>query len=164
MTELTRALQGRQEQVAELVETARQWQAGLEALRTTIETVLQQMPHRAAAFAGVAGPAPSSNGSAHVPAELISRLNQWHSSGAPADCPLPELYRRVLPIAPSLTIGRFHDGLRQLHEGGQVYLHPWSGPLYEIPEPAFALLVGHEVAYYASVRDHSPLTTHHSPR
>src|SRR5438874_10034503 len=68
LEELTRTLQGRQAQVAELVETARQWQAGLEALRTTIETVLQQMPHRAAAFAGVAGPAPSSNGSAHVPA------------------------------------------------------------------------------------------------
>ena len=39
-----------------------------------------------------------------------------------------------------------------LHETSQVYLHPWTGPLYDIPEPPYALLVGHEVAYYASVR------------
>jgi hypothetical protein len=51
-----------------------------------------------------------------------------------------------------LTIGRFHDGLRRLHDEGQAYLHPWTGPLYAMPEPAFALLVGHEVAYYASPR------------
>ena len=54
--------------------------------------------------------------------------------------------------APSLTIGRFHDTLRQLHEEEKVYLHPWSGPLYEIPEPPYAVLIGHEVAYYASIR------------
>jgi len=29
---------------------------------------------------------------------------------------------------------------------------PWTGPLYDLPEPHFALLVGHEVAYYASSR------------
>ena len=31
-------------------------------------------------------------------------------------------------------------------------VHPWTGPMYEMPEPSFALLVGHEVAYYASYR------------
>ena len=35
---------------------------------------------------------------------------------------------------------------------GRSHLHPWTGPLYALPEPAFALLVGHEVAYYASIR------------
>ena len=28
----------------------------------------------------------------------------------------------------------------------------WTGPLYAIPEPPLALLVGHEIAYYASPR------------
>jgi hypothetical protein len=51
-----------------------------------------------------------------------------------------------------LTIGHFHDTLRQLHEEEKIYLHPWSGPLYEIPEPPYAVLIGHEVAYYASTR------------
>lgn len=67
-----------------------------------------------------------------------------------ADCPLPELYR-VLP-ASTWTIGAFHDVLRALLQQQRIWLHPWTGPLSEIPEPALALLVGHEVAYYASLR------------
>src|SRR5207248_1963500 len=83
---------------------------------------------------------------------VLARLGGWQGAGACEDCPLPELYRRVSADDPALTVGRFHDALRQLHEAGQVYLHPWTGPLYDIPEPPYALLVGHEVAYYASVR------------
>ena len=64
------------------------------------------------------------------------------------DCPLPHLYRTLS----EQTIGQFHDALRQLHSQQRIYLHPWTGPLCELPEPALALLVGHEVAYYASAR------------
>lgn len=71
--------------------------------------------------------------------------------GRGQDCPLPELYRKLEPGA-RLSIGHFHDCLRRLHEENQIYLHPWTGPLYALPEPAYALLVGHEIAYYASVR------------
>ena len=38
------------------------------------------------------------------------------------------------------------------HDLGKIYLHPWTGPLYDIPEPPYALLIGHEIAYYASIR------------
>jgi hypothetical protein len=31
-------------------------------------------------------------------------------------------------------------------------LHPWAGPIYEIPEPELAMLVGHAIAYYVSLR------------
>ena len=68
------------------------------------------------------------------------------------DCPLPELYRRAKQASPGLTIGGFHDGLRGLCAEGRLYLHPWTGPLYALPEPPFALLIGHEIAYYASPR------------
>jgi hypothetical protein len=80
---------------------------------------------------------------------LIEHLASRRGHAALADCPLPELYR-ALPAG--LTIGQFHDGLRRLHESQQIYLHPWTGPLYEIPEPALALLVGHEIAYYVSLK------------
>ncbi len=86
-----------------------------------------------------------------VPASILSRLADWSSTaGAGQDCPLPDLYRS-LTVCDDLTVGRFHDGLRSLHAAKKVYLHPWTGPLYALPEPAFALLVGHEVAYYASL-------------
>ena len=62
-----------------------------------------------------------------------------------------DLYRK-LESGNQVSVGLFHDALRQLHDDHQLYLHPWTGPLYALPEPAFALLVGHEVAYYASQR------------
>jgi hypothetical protein len=158
LEELVHTLQGRQVQVDELVGMLRQWQAGLDGLQATVKKVLQQLqqPDRA----GVPG-AVSMNGRTSLTSiqrpedltrDLLACLSQWQPSGAVADCPLPEFYRRAQPNSPTLTIGQFHDGLRRLHEIEKIYLHPWSGPLYEIPEPPYALLVGHEVAYYASVR------------
>jgi hypothetical protein len=155
LEELVRTLEARQVQVGELVAAARQWQDGLNALRTTVEKVLQQIQNpgqSAGSSTGVPGPTPSSNGSETWLADLVLHLTQWHTSGATGDCPLPELYRRAQRLSPSLTIGHFHDGLRRLHDQQRIYLHPWTGPLYEIPEPPYALLVGHEIAYYASIR------------
>ncbi len=70
----------------------------------------------------------------------------------PTDCTLPELYRAVAVPPPAPSIGEFHDCLRQLYAGGTLALHSWTGPLYALPEPQFALLVGHGIAYYASLK------------
>ena len=69
----------------------------------------------------------------------------------PADCPLPDLFR-ALAVNQPLTIGEFHDCLRQLHADGAVSFTAWAGPLYALPEPQYALLIGHGIAYYASLR------------
>jgi hypothetical protein len=150
LEELVRTLQARQAQVADLVATAHQWQSGMEALQSAVEKVLRQIqqPHPGT----IVGPAPSENGSEALTSNLVAALTQWQASGAPGDCPLPELYCRVHAAEATLTIGYFHDSLRRLHEQEKIYLHPWTGPLYEIPEPPYALLVGHEIAYYASIR------------
>lgn len=71
----------------------------------------------------------------------------------PTDCTLPELFRAVAAAGPAPSIGEFHDCLRELHAGGAVALHSWTGPLYALPEPQYALLVGHGIAYYASLRE-----------
>lgn len=84
---------------------------------------------------------------------LLTRLADWGSSaGVPRDCPLPELYLSLSTLDPTPTVGQFHDALRLLHTDGRIYLHPWTGPLYALPDPAVALLVGHEIAFYASSR------------
>ena len=84
---------------------------------------------------------------------VLAHLADWAASaGAAQDCPLPDLYKSLSVREVPPTIGAFHDCLRALHAGRQVYLHPWTGPLYALPEPSCALLVGHEVAYYASAR------------
>jgi hypothetical protein len=150
LEDLVRALETRHGQVAEFVAAVRQWQAGLDAFKAMAEKALRDLPQPAGT--GTVGPPPSGNGANTWPAEVLSYLAERQAAGASEDCPLPELFRRARRVAPSLTIGHFHDGLRRLQESGQVYLHPWTGPLYDLPEPAYALLAGHEIAYYASIR------------
>jgi hypothetical protein len=153
LEDLVRALEARQAQVGELVSTARQTQAGFDALRALAEKVLQQVHQRKAT-----APLPcdkteaAGNGTPTWTANVLTQLARWQASHTTEDYPLPELYRAVRSGAAALSIGQFHDGLRRLHEQGQIYLHPWTGPLYEIPDPPYALLIGHEIAYYASRR------------
>lgn len=86
-------------------------------------------------------------------AEILAKLQDWHQGCPIGDLPLPELYRALLEHLPTLTPGQFQDACRRLRERGRIYLHPWTGPLYELPEPSLAFMTGHEVAYYASLND-----------
>jgi hypothetical protein len=145
---LVRALESRQSQFGELVASAQQTQSAFNALKATVEKVLHEV--------GKAPPAPelapSGNGLGSGKALVLSYLTQWTASRPAEDCPLSEVYEHARKQLPTLTIGRFHDSVRQLYEEQKIYLHPWTGPLYELPDPACALLVGHEIAYYASLR------------
>jgi hypothetical protein len=148
LEDFIRALESRRAQVAELHEAVRRWQAGFDGLRASAEKVLQQIPKPSVP----AVPVPGSNGSETWVTTVLDHLTAWKNSGVSEDCPLPDLFRRAQQAYAALTIGHFHDSLRRLHDEGHIYLHPWTGPLYEIPEPPYALLVGHEIAYYASRR------------
>lgn len=145
LEDVVRALEARQAQLDELVSTARQTQASLDAFKSTAEKVLQQL-HKPAE------PMPASNGVESWVNSAVSYLAHWQAKGTSEDCPLPELFHQAHQSFPTLSIGKFHDGLRRLHDQEQIYLHPWTGPLYDIPEPPYALLIGHEIAYYASLR------------
>jgi hypothetical protein len=143
LEDLLRAVESRQQQLDAIVSLARATHVDLGELKAITERVLQQMKQ------DPGNGSPSKNGSTDASRSILDCLRRWNDSG---DCPLPELFRQVLSIEPMLTLGTFHDGLRHLHEREQIYLHPWTGPLYDVPEPNFALLVGHEIAYYASFR------------
>jgi len=153
LEDFIRSLESKQFQTGELLTRAHEMCSAIESLKRSAEKVLAQVqvsnPLQAAH--GVNGKL-SANGAQGGTRELLRLLELWSESGASEDCPLPELYRRLREKHPSLTIGLFHDDLRQQHEQSQIYLHPWTGPLYAIPEPSYALLIGHEIAYYASLR------------
>jgi hypothetical protein len=167
LEDLVRVLEARRNQVGEWVAHARQMQASLDALKTNADKVLQQVQQ---AEKGATRPGlnvlfaeflqgPEVNGTIHeqplvapLEASVLEQLARWQGSGAPEDCPLPELFRKLTGVYPGLSIGHFHDCLRRLHDAAQIYLHPWTGPLYAIAEPSYVLLVGHELAYYASLR------------
>lgn len=71
-----------------------------------------------------------------------------HESRSGADLLIWELWEGLKAARPELTIGRFQDLLRQWHSEGYIALHPWTGPLYQMPRPELALLSGHEIASY----------------
>jgi len=149
LEDLVRALESRQAQLSELVTAARQAQSSLEAFKAMAATILQQVARQGNGQAN--GTPPGTNGAATWETAALAHLGQ-RQAGASQDCPLPELFHAVRQAYPRLTIGQFHDGLRRLHDEGRIYLHPWTGPLYDLPEPPYALLIGHELDYYASLR------------
>jgi hypothetical protein len=165
LEDFVRALEARQQQADDLLTLARQMQQSIDSLKGNVEKVLQHTyrpdtsPERdgvgslKALFASFFRETNSPrNGDDALHDILRAELTHWQNDGASEDCPLPHLYRQLAAQAPSCSIGQFHDALRQLHDRGAIYLHPWTGPLYDIPEPPYALLIGHEIAYYASIR------------
>jgi hypothetical protein len=167
LEEFVRSLETRRAEWGELNTLARRLLESTETLKAHVAKVLDQFPRLEGAgatgslkalfrdFLAESLPAVSPNG---TPAAdtwlplLLEELGRWQGTGSCEDCPLPDLFRKVKAHTPGVTVGQFHDALRRLHQEGKVYLHPWTGPLYDLPEPPYALLVGHEVAYYASVR------------
>jgi hypothetical protein len=145
LEQMVRVVDERGKQVEEVVAAARQCQATFESLKQHVARTLMQLQHKPVTL-----PAPTTDESWKV--EALAFLAQWQDAKPHEDCPLPDLFAHARQTLPGLTLGQFHDGLRRLHDAGQVYLHPWTGPLYEIPDPACALLIGHAVAFYASRR------------
>ncbi|HYH63139.1 MAG TPA: hypothetical protein VD866_00425 [Urbifossiella sp.] len=141
LEDFVRVLEARQSEVNDLLAAARRMADSLGGLREAVGRVLPKVTTNRVASEAMTPPP------ADLADILLNRLTDWAAT-AGEDCPLPDLYRR----AGAASVGAFHDALRRLHDRGAVYLHPWTGPLYALPEPAFALLIGHGVAYYASIR------------
>ncbi len=138
--DFVRILEERRGEVRGLMSEAKRIADGIDGLMGVVSSFVPLSP----GGEGLGGPATD------LPALLLHALHKWNAAASVArDCPLPDLYR-ALPTPPS--VGEFHDALRQLHADARIYLHPWTGPLYALPEPLFALLVGHEIAYYVSPR------------
>jgi hypothetical protein len=150
LEDFVRVIEDRRGQVEELLQTAGRMARNLEGLQTALAAVLPRV-ESARLTAPVNRITESFPNGADLGAAILTHLTDWRSDAA-RDCPLPELYRAVACGRGECSIGRFHDALRQLHDAGRIYLHPWTGPLYALPEPGYALLAGHNVAYYASAR------------
>jgi len=82
--------------------------------------------------------------------QILNFLKEFKRRQPLADCPLPEIYQQVAqPLG--LSIGAFHDGLRQLVEQGNIRLHPFTGAAYQLQDGQYALVAGQEIKYYAEI-------------
>lgn len=148
LEDFVRVLEERNEQVQDLLSTAQRMARSIEGMKTTVGSILPQV---LSARVSVPAQRRFDTPELDLQSTLLTHLRDWRSDTA-NDCPLPELYRAVACGNSNCTIGQFHDTLRLLHDSGKVYLHPWTGPLYTLPEPSYALVIGHNIAYYASLR------------
>lgn len=135
-----------QKQWQSWAEVGQRAQVELELLRQCVQRAIEEIN------AGTLGGLTMCN-VAWLQARAWDYLRRWHETRPQEDCPLPELFRRLQQDCRQLSVGQFQDALRQWHSQGQIALHPWAGPIYEIPEPEFAFLVGHAIAYYVSLRE-----------
>ncbi len=162
LEDFVRVLEERRGEVQTLLKTADRMAASLVGMTERIQSVLPQVvmsrqPVLVEAPAwereGSVALMPPAWDAGELAERLVTRLADWASrGGVTRDCPLPELFRSLSTLDPAPSIGLFHDALRQLHDERRIYLHPYTGPLYTLPEPAFALMIGHEVSYYANAR------------
>lgn len=91
---------------------------------------------------------PAANADHLMTPRIVEILRDHAGSDKPSALTLAELFHALRFRQPELSIGQFHDLVRFLHESGSLQLTPWTGALYQLPEPELALLIGHEVLYY----------------
>jgi hypothetical protein len=181
LEDFVRVLELRQGEVGELLDTARRMANSLQGLKEAVARVLPAVSEARVVRPTPLTPLPGGRGApgvgapdhVYVSPDATSPSLRGGGRGvgllceaalAPAilahladhrgltDCTLPELYRALVHLNPAPSIGEFHDCLRTLYADGSLSLHSWTAPLYQMPEPQFALLVGHDVAYFASLR------------
>jgi hypothetical protein len=133
LEDFLRVMEKRQAELAEIQSTLQGLRESTQAMRLLLQECLS----------------PSGGQQTMACDEVVRQIEVWRATNPSGDLPLPRLYRSLPEPRPS--IGVFHDMLRQLQGLGRIALHPWTGPRYEIPEPAFALLAGHDIAYYANL-------------
>ena len=81
-------------------------------------------------------------------AEALDYLQAYQAKHVGALSSLPDLYGFVV-VKYDVSIGQFHDGIRELVTGGQIRLHPFSGPRSALEREEYALVMSKEIMYYA---------------
>ena len=136
------------ELLEDLLRVAEAQQERLSCLVDEVDTYRQQLTALRELVAAVLGGASSPAG----PDEDVLAVLQARAD-APGATTLSDLHAALRRGGP-VSVGQLHDALRRLSAAGAVRLSPWTGPLYELPDPSLALLIGHEVLYYAALRQH----------
>jgi hypothetical protein len=64
---------------------------------------------------------------------------------------LPDLYGALKTIRPDLTVGQFHDMVRESFDANEIRLLPWTRCMAAIAGCREALFLDGEVMYYVRV-------------
>ncbi len=81
-------------------------------------------------------------------ADALQHLQKFQAQHLQALCSLPDLYALVT-AKHLVTIGQYHDGIRELVHSGRIRLHPFSGPRSALEREEYALVMYKDIMYYA---------------
>lgn len=136
-------------------ESASDYRNLLAAVETKVREAVEQTRKLSATPAPVTTPAATSpTRDDNLASDIVEIVTGWRRERH-GGCPLDELYPRLAARHPSLTPGRFHDALRDLHQSGAITLTGWAKSLFELPRPELALFISDKVMYYANPADRS---------
>jgi hypothetical protein len=128
--------------------TQNQTQAVQELLQRAAPPNLRELLQSAAGSSN--GPVADSPSLADWRQKAVAYLNEHRRRNPYGRCPLPELFQQTAAPA-GLTIGQFHDGLRQLAAEGRIALFPFTGAAYQLRDEQYALVAGQEIKYYVEL-------------
>jgi hypothetical protein len=127
-----------------VIEDSRKFAAKLDALSQRVEEALRRLETK--------GPnlPPAVTATAPWATDALTYLDHRRLTGANGHCPLPELFAALAAHHPELSVGTFHDGLRQLQRERLLRLAPFDGSPSNLPQPEYAILDGATLLYYAT--------------
>jgi hypothetical protein len=133
-------------QFAELKGKMEMTLAGLEKQQGVMATLLDRLrPPDLGRLTRSATPTAATNGWL---ASALTYLAEYQTAHPYSMCSLPELFVQIARPR-GLSIGQFHDGLRQLVGEGRLRLHPFTGAAYTLENEQYALVAGQEIKFYA---------------
>lgn len=80
--------------------------------------------------------------------EALRYLQAYQAQHIQAFCSLADLYQKAFEKH-GVSIGQFHDAVREMVQRGQIRLHPFSGSLSAMEREECALFAAKEIMYYA---------------
>lgn len=81
-------------------------------------------------------------------AEALRLVQDFQKRNPYGMAPLPWLFSEITRRH-ALTIGQYHDGLRELVQARRLRLHPFTGSFSELEGERFCLLAAQEIKMYA---------------
>lgn len=92
--------------------------------------------------------------------EQIRQLIAEDTAASPLRAvPLGKLYRALQAKRGGVTLGQFHDALRDLAALGSIRLSPWTGAMYQLQDQECCLILGREIVAYANAEIEAKMRT-----
>ena len=79
---------------------------------------------------------------------VVEYVMKYRQANPHRSCSFADLFKAIVEPA-GVSIGEFHDGLRQLSRERKISLRPWTGAMSDLDDDHLALVLAKETKFYA---------------